>query len=45
MLIFDGKQYREATAEEMKQYENLPPVPTPAPTSEELLDILTGVTE
>lgn len=46
MLIYDGKEYRNATAEEEAQYQNLPPEP-PAPeaTAEEILDILTGGAE
>lgn len=46
MLIYDGKEYRNATIEEEVQYQNLSPEPpVPEPTAEEILDILTGGAE
>lgn len=45
MRIFDNGVYRDMTPEEEAMYENLPPEPISEPTAEELLNILTGVSE
>ena len=44
MLIYDGTEYRNATAEEEAKYENLPPEPISDATAEEALNIILGET-